>query len=439
VLLVLAVAPLWTDRLARKVEVRTETDTADAFRLQQHLFELVTSPGPAKEIRVARVAEEIARRQSAAWQQATTRRFAARLRGAGLRALGWCVFVTGFAFALGWLIRQAASGATSVGDVIMVVTLSTAMQQQVQNVVGQFTTAMSSSMIIEPYLWLRAYSDEQRAASAGTEAPPATLHDGICLRGLTYTYPGATSPAVSYVDVTLPAGSIVALVGEHGSGKTTLVKLLCKFYELDSGTITVDGTDLAALDTASWRRRMSAAFQDFGRYPQATFAESVGLGDVTRMADQDALAGAIRAADAERVVARLPRGSATVLSPKYGGVDLSEGQWQKAALARACMRGQPLLFVLDEPTASLDAPSEHAIFEQYMAQAREQGARAGAITLIVSHRLSTVAGADLVLVLAEGRLVEQGTHTRLLRDGGRYSQMYGLQAQAYDQSRTTVG
>ncbi|NNJ62687.1 MAG: ABC transporter ATP-binding protein [Dactylosporangium sp.] len=187
---------------------------------------------------------------------------------------------------------------------------------------------------------------------------------------------------------------------------------------------------LADLDTIAWRATMSAAFQDFGRY-RTSVAEAVGLGDPDRIADPAAVAAAVRAADAEDLVARLPGGIDTRLGRQFGGVDLSEGQWQKLALARACMRQKPLLFVMDEPTASLDAPSEQAIFQRYVGWARTAAAETGAITVIVSHRFSTVAGADLILVMDGGAIVEAGDHGTLLAAGGRYASLYGIQADAY--------
>jgi ATP-binding cassette subfamily B protein len=233
------------------------------------------------------------------------------------------------------------------------------------------------------------------------------------------------------VSVRIPAGAVVAIVGEYGSGKTTLVKLLAKFYRPDTGRITLDGVDLADLDTADWRSRVSAAFQDFGRL-ETTFAEGIGLGDLPHLTDRERITRAVRDADASALVERLPQGLDTQLGRELGGVDLSEGQWQRVALARAVMRDEPLLFALDEPTASLDAPSEHAIFERQMARARRLAERTGAITVIVSHRFSTVTGADLILVLDNGRLIESGTHAELSAlDGGRYADLYGIQAAAY--------
>lgn len=231
--------------------------------------------------------------------------------------------------------------------------------------------------------------------------------------------------------VRIPPGTVVAIVGEYGSGKTTLVKLLAKFYRPDQGRITLDGVDLSDMDTANWRSRISAAFQDFGRL-ETTFAQGVGLGDLPHVTDRERIMRAVREADAVALVERLPQGLETQLGSELGAVDLSEGQWQKVALARAVMRDDPLLFALDEPTASLDAPSEHAIFERQMTRARGLAESIGAITVIVSHRFSTVAGADLILVLDQGQLVESGTHAELSAlDGGRYADLYRIQATAY--------
>jgi ATP-binding cassette subfamily B protein len=182
---------------------------------------------------------------------------------------------------------------------------------------------------------------------------------------------------------------------------------------------------LPALDTSSWRARTTAAFQDFGRF-HTTVRENVGLGDLPALDDTARVRAALDEADAAGL-APLD----TLLGRELGGADLSEGQWQRLALARASMRQDPLLMILDEPTASLDAPTEQAIFERHMARARLLAARTGAVTVIVSHRFSTVTGADLILVLDQGRLTEQGTHASLMALGGTYAELYRIQAGAY--------
>jgi ATP-binding cassette subfamily B protein len=235
---------------------------------------------------------------------------------------------------------------------------------------------------------------------------------------------------LSGLTVTLAAGSTVALVGENGSGKTTVVKLLLGMYQPDQGRIEVDGTPLAELDPEAWRARCTAAFQDFARF-NLEAVESVGLADLPRIGDEPAAAAALERAGAGDLPDQLPDGLATYVGTAFtGGTGLSGGQWQKLALGRAMRAADPLLVVLDEPTASLDAPSEHALFERYAAAARD-GAAAGTVTVLISHRFSTVRMADLIIFMDEGRAVEIGRHDELLAAGGHYAELFGLQAGAY--------
>ncbi|NUS10351.1 MAG: ABC transporter ATP-binding protein [Streptomyces sp.] len=429
-LLAFAAAPLWSDQRGRRAVKEAETATAEAFRLQRHLFELATSPSAGKELRVAGSGPELARLQQEAWDEAMRGRARARISAAVWKMSGWGLFTAGFVAGLALVAHRAAHGHGTVGDIVLTVTVANNLRESVHFAVARATDTAGASRLIEPYLWLRDWVAADRARARGGRRTPGVLHEGIAFENVSYAYPGTGRLALDGVDVTLPAGSVVAVVGEYGSGKTTLVKLLAKFYRPDSGRVTVDGTDLAELDTEDWRSRSSAAFQDFGRL-HTSFAEAVGLGDLAHVEDRERIAEAVRAADAESLVARLPDGLDSQLGREFGGVDLSEGQWQKTALARASMRPDPLLFVLDEPTASLDAPSEDAIFARYMKRARELAARTGAVTLIVSHRFSTVTGADLILVLDRGRLAESGTHEELVALGGRYADLYAIQADAY--------
>ncbi|GAA3733320.1 ABC transporter ATP-binding protein [Plantactinospora mayteni] len=429
-LLVVAVVPLLLEWHGGRRMRDAEAAAAEDRRLERHLLALAIDPGAGKELRVAGAADRLLRRQRQAWESAATTVVRARLVASLWSALGWSIFALGFIGGLVLLVRQTAGSPAAGGDLVLAITVGAQLRFAVEQAVERSIDAGGAALVLAPYRWLREYHAGTAARGGPGLAPPARLTDGIVLDDVSFTYPGTDRLAVDRLSARLPAGAIVAVVGEYGSGKSTLVKLLAKLYRPDSGAVRVDGTDLADLDTAAWRAAMSAAFQDFGRY-RTTVAEGVGLGDPAGMDSAERIRAAIRTAGAEEFVDRLPQGTDTMLSTQFGGVELSEGQWQKVALARACMRAQPLLFVLDEPTASLDAPSERAIFEAYMTRARAIRGGTGAITVVVSHRFSTVAGADLILVLEAGRLVESGTHASLLARAGRYAALYDLQAKAY--------
>jgi ATP-binding cassette subfamily B protein len=276
--------------------------------------------------------------------------------------------------------------------------------------------------------WLEDYVAAHR--DRGDLTAPPRLREGIRLEGVSFAYPGTDRLVLDGVSVELPAGSVVAVVGENGAGKTTLVKLLCRMYEPTAGRITLDGDDLARVPAEEWRARIGGAFQDFMRFEYRA-RSTVGVGDHGRLEDAEAVQSALRRGGAVNVVERLPQGLETQLGSSWeGGTDLSFGQWQKLALARGFMRERPLLLVLDEPTAALDAETEHALFERFAAQARA-AAEDGRITLLISHRFSTVRMADKIVVLDGARVVEQGSHEELMGRGGLYSELYGIQARAY--------
>jgi ATP-binding cassette subfamily B protein len=278
--------------------------------------------------------------------------------------------------------------------------------------------------------WLEDYAAS--IAAAGDLPVPTVLRRGIRIEHVSFVYPGTQRVVLDDVSLTLPAGAVVAIVGENGAGKTTLVKLLSKMYEPSSGSILVDDTPLARMPAGEWRSCLAGAFQDFFRF-EFRARHTVGLGDVPRLDDEPAVVAAVDRAGAGDVVARLASGLETQLGPTWpSGVELSFGQWQKLALARGFMRDEPLLLVLDEPTAALDAETEHALFERYAAAARSGEERgSGRITILVSHRFSTVRMADLIVVLDGARLVEVGSHDELMAKGGHYAELYGIQAAAY--------
>jgi ABC-type multidrug transport system fused ATPase/permease subunit len=429
-LLPLAAVPVWCDRKGQTVVKRAELATTEDYRLHEHLVTAATTPGPAKEIRIAASGSRLTGLQADAWQRAMGPRGRAQRTRAFYLLVGWTVFAAGLVGGLMLLTYRASRGQGTVNDIVLAVAVAATLRQTVSGTVSTTTSTAGAARVIDPYLWLRRYVVEQRAQDEGTMAPPLVLREGITINDLSYTYPGAPRPALDKVGIHIPPGSVVAIVGEYGSGKTTLVKLLCKLYRPSSGSILVDGADLDGIETGSWRTRLSAVFQDFGRF-HTVVAHTIGLGQVSRIDDRQRIKQAVRDASAEDFIAALPDGLDTQLGPEFDGVDLSEGQWQRTALARASMRPEAMLFILDEPTASLDAPSEREIFERYMDHARARARNIGAITVVVSHRFSTVTGADLILVLENGRLTESGDHQKLMSLNGRYAELYALQAEAY--------
>jgi ATP-binding cassette subfamily B protein len=233
-------------------------------------------------------------------------------------------------------------------------------------------------------------------------------------------------------DITLhiPAGHTLAIVGENGAGKSTLVKLLCGLHAPTSGRILIDGADLAGLDPFRWRSGVAAVFQDFCRV-ELTLRESVGLGNLDQLSDTHAVTQAVSAAHAGNLMHNLPGGLDGLLGHGYGdGTGLSGGQWQTIALARCLMRRRPQLLILDEPAAALDAAAEHTLFGRYASAAAEARGDGG-VTILISHRFSTVCMADTIAVLRGGHLIEHGTHAELISRDGLYAELFGLQAKAY--------
>ncbi len=425
-----AIPPLVLGRRAQVLADRARDDTAEATRRAWHLFRLATGAGPAKELRVFRLQGEIRRRHRELWEGVTARLWRAELGGMVLRALGQLAFAVGYVAAVLFVVSDAIAGRRTVGDVVLAITLSAQVNQQVSSAVSLLTDLQRLARAFARLEWLERHVAER--SPAATDAPvPGRLRDGIRLDGVGFRYPGTDRAVLDRVDLTLPAGSTVALVGENGAGKTTLVKLLCRFYEPTDGRILVDGVDLRDIPIDGWRGRIATGFQDFARF-ELVARQTVGVGDLPKADDEPAVVGALDRARASDVVGRLPDGLSTQLGKSYAdGAELSGGQWQKLALGRAMMRELPLLLILDEPTSALDAEAEHALFERYAEGARRVGATTGGITFLVSHRFSTVRMADLILVVADGRIVEAGDHVRLMRAGGLYAELYRLQAGAY--------
>ncbi|WP_242393418.1 ABC transporter ATP-binding protein [Anaeromyxobacter oryzisoli] len=340
--------------------------------------------------------------------------------GFGLVSLG------AFYGMLALMAGRAARGAITLGDLTLYITVfrqgQAAVQSVLQAVGGLYEDALFMSNLFE-YLGIPTAGEAPRLQPARTVARgrPQALE----LRGVSFRYPGQRDWALRDLSLTLAPGEKLGLVGENGAGKSTLVKLLLRLYDPTEGEIRYGGVDLRDLDPADLRSRVGAVFQDFVRY-QFTAAENIGLGNPARVTDRDRVVDAARRGGADGVITALPMGYDTVLGGWFeSGQELSSGQWQKLAVARAFMRDQAELLILDEPTAAIDAEAEHELVERFRALAADRTA------LVISHRFSTVRFADRIAVLHGGRLDELGSHRELMALDGRYAHLFNLQARGY--------
>ncbi len=432
-LLLLAVAGLpnlLTTSWSIRWQAGAEKRAAEPGRLTTHLLDLGTTTAGAAEIRTFDLREPLHQRLRAAVGAWRAPMVHLGRRNAAAEAGNTLIFYATVVAVLGWMLHDVGTGRVSADAMVLAVMLVGRLQNLGEQLQWSLRMISETVRTTNRFVWLRDYHDKVVMEYDGVQRPPARLVAGIRTENLTYHYPESDVPTINGVSLDLPAGAVVALVGENGAGKSTLVKLLTGMYRPTAGRILVDGDDLATLDLAAWRERTSGAFQDYARF-EFSALETVGVGDLAHVRDQARVHRALRAGASEDLLVALPAGLDTRLGTSWpGGVDLSGGQWQRLAISRGMMREHPLLLVLDEPTAALDPATEHALFERYAAAARA-GEERGAVTLLVTHRFSTVAAADLVVVLRHGRVSEVGTHAALLAAGGHYAELYQLQARGY--------
>jgi ATP-binding cassette subfamily B protein len=421
-----ALPPVFTSSWRPAVERQAFELGAASSRLARHLFEVATTAAPGKEVRVTGIADRVAAERRRAYDAGNRPVAAARLVSAGWHTLGWAIFGGGY---VGAIVFVSSGLGAPAGDVLLVLAAGSRLSFYVGGAVGEIGFLRGVWMDSARRLaWLEDYA--AALVALADQPAPERLARGIRFDRVSFAYPGTDRLVLRDLDLLLPAGTVVAIVGENGAGKSTLVKLLAKMYEPTSGRILVDDTELARIPAAEWRTRLAGAFQDFFRF-EFRARHSVGVGDLPRFDEEPAVVTAVSRAGADDVVVRLAAGLETQLGRTWpDGVDVSFGQWQKLALARGFMRDQPLLLLLDEPTAALDAETEHALFERYAEAVREAGVN-GRITILVSHRFSTVRMADLIVVLDGARVVEMGSHDALMAKRGQYAQLYGIQAAAY--------
>lgn len=335
-----------------------------------------------------------------------------------LGLLGTLAFYGAYA----WVVVATIGGRLTLGEMTMYLMVF----KQGQSALSASLTAISGMYEDNLYLSnLYEYLEQPVAPPTGTLVEGARPGDGIRFESVGFIYPGTERPVLQDISLHLRPGESLALVGQNGSGKTTLIKLLTRLYDPSEGRILLDGSDLREWDAGTLRRRIGVIFQDFERY-QLPVGENVGVGDVEAFTDTARWERAARQGMADEFITRLTHGYHTQLGRWFkGGQELSGGQWQKIALSRAYMREHADILVLDEPTAAMDAAAEAQVFEQFRRHAHER------MTLLISHRFSTVRAADQILVIDGGRIIERGTHESLLAENGRYAQLFRLQAAGY--------
>jgi ATP-binding cassette subfamily B protein len=317
----------------------------------------------------------------------------------------------------------AAAGTITLGNLTLYLVAFRQGQQAFQSLLAAFGGIYEDTLYMSNLFDYLAIPVEE---STSSPSAPALVEDGVRFENVSFRYPGKGAAwALREVSFFIPRGQSVALVGQNGAGKTTLIKLLTRLYDPTEGRILLDGKDLRQWEREALRQRVGVIFQDFNTY-DFDVRDNVGVGSVHHMEEPPRIERAVERGGAEAVVQSLPSGIATKLGKwAHDGVELSGGQWQKIALARAFMREEADILVLDEPTAALDAEAEHAVFQRFRTLAE------GRTTFLISHRFSTVRMADRILVIEGGRVVEDGPHQALVAAGARYAQLFQLQAQGY--------
>ncbi|UKO96636.1 ABC transporter ATP-binding protein [Nostoc sp. UHCC 0870] len=329
----------------------------------------------------------------------------------------------GNGFAFYWVVQKAFQGELSAGSVLLFVQSLTYFQQNLGEFVGNGLELFENVLYMEQFFAFLDSTSPMLLSVPG-EKIPNPIRKGITFEKVYFRYPDAKGWAVKNISFTLHPGETVAIVGENGAGKTTLVKLLTRLYDPNKGRILVDGVDLKNLNLEQWRQQIAGVFQDFGRY-SLTLGENIALGNLKALENRDLLRYAVEKADIVKLVEQFPTGEDTPLGKQFSGTELSGGQWQKLALARAFVRKQAQILLLDEPTAALDPRSEYELYLRFVELAE------GKTTILITHRLASVRMAHRILVLKDGRLIEDGTHQELLQHGGEYTALWNMQVQQY--------
>lgn len=413
------VVRLWFTRRA----YQWQRDKVQLERRASYADWLITSDHHAKELRIGGLAAYLIGEFQALRLQINTGQLAIEKRRARAEVLVSGVGAIVFAGAVAFLVIQTAEGQQTIGDLVLFVLLFRRVEASgrefVQNMARLYDDQLFLSHLFD-FLDVKPLLDVPR----NPVSIPAPLKAGLHFENVRFCYPANDTDALTAIDMVIKPGQIVALVGENGSGKTSLIKLLTRLYDPNEGRITLDGTDIRRFDPAAYRNLFGVVFQDFARYASSA-TENIGMGDIDRRKDLPAIKAAAETAAARGFIDILPRGFNTPLTRMFDdGRELSIGQWQRLALARTFFKDASFL-ILDEPSSALDPQAEFDLFENF----REK--ISGRAALVISHRLSTVRLADYTYVLDKGRIIEAGTHDELVAKGGKYATLFETQGRSY--------
>ncbi|MFI5775242.1 ABC transporter ATP-binding protein [Streptomyces sp. NPDC051658] len=422
-----SIPPLVADLRARSVVAQAKISASTDLRREEMLHGLCTQFGTAKEIIIAGAGGYVAGEAAESWTKHAKAISAAQMRTALGKFLGWTFFIFGYLASIAIVARRVMASQATLGELVLTISMGVQLRFQMRVAVDSLGRLGDGALTVEQLLWLREF---QSIPAMNARDHSQTLPDsgnGIEIKELDFTYPGAAKPSLRNISLSIPQGSVIALVGVNGSGKTTLTNLLTGMYSPTSGTISINGQRLELNVLSAWRERIAGTFQEYVKF-ETSAREAIGAGDRSHKVDEQVIARAAERAGAGGFIEKFPQGLDTQLGSVLRGHEPSEGQWQRIALARGMVREEPIALFFDEPTAAIDPVAELDIFDRLVRYSRIQKACA---TLLISHRMATARMADEIIVLNAGEIAERGSHEELMDLHGIYFGLFSQQSSAY--------